>query len=58
MNDEAIGECELLFLLQSRYCDSDKLADFAWSNFGMILSGRQRVQAICDFVREDPLQLS
>jgi transglutaminase-like putative cysteine protease len=28
----------LLFLLQSRYCDSDKLADFAWSNFGMILA--------------------
>src|ERR1700722_13521192 len=28
----------LLFLVQSRYCDSDKLADFAWSNFGMILS--------------------
>ena len=40
----------LLFLLQSRYCDSDKLVDFAWSNFGMILGGRQRVQAICDFV--------
>jgi transglutaminase-like putative cysteine protease len=40
----------LLFLLQSRYCGSDKLADFAWSNFGMILGGRQRVQAICDFV--------
>jgi transglutaminase-like putative cysteine protease len=40
----------LLFLLQSRYCDSDRLADFAWSNFGMILGGRQRVQAICDFV--------
>ena len=40
----------LLFLLQSRYCDSDKLADFAWSNFGMISGGRQRVQAICDFV--------
>ena len=40
----------LLFLLQSRYCDSEKLADFAWSNFGMIPGGRQRVQAICDFV--------
>jgi hypothetical protein len=34
----------LLFLLQSRYCDSDKLADFAWSNFGMILGGRQRTK--------------
>jgi transglutaminase-like putative cysteine protease len=40
----------LLFLLQSRYCDSDKLADFAWAQFGMTLHGRQRVQAICDFV--------
>jgi hypothetical protein len=33
----------LLFLLQSRYCDSDKLADFAWSSFGMISGGPQRV---------------
>jgi transglutaminase-like putative cysteine protease len=40
----------LLFLLQSRYCDSDNLADFAWSNFGMMLRGRRRVRAICDFV--------
>ena len=40
----------LLFLLQSRYCDSDQLADFAWSSFGMMSGGRQRVQAICDFV--------
>ena len=40
----------LLFLLQSRYCDSDQLSDFAWSSFGMMSGGRQRVQAICDFV--------
>ena len=40
----------LLFLLSSRYCDSDKLADFAWSRFGMISGGRRRVRAICDFV--------
>ena len=39
----------LLFLLASRYCDSDKLADFAWSQFGK-LSGALCVQAICDFV--------
>ena len=37
----------LLFLLPSRYCDSDKLADFAWSQFGK-LSGALCVQAICD----------
>src|ERR1700722_20269042 len=29
-----IPEDVLLFLLQSRYCDGDKLADFAWLNFG------------------------
>jgi transglutaminase-like putative cysteine protease len=40
----------LLFLASSRYCDSDKLADFAWSTFGAIAGGHRRVQAICDFV--------
>jgi transglutaminase-like putative cysteine protease len=40
----------LLFLIQSRYCDSDTLADFAWANFGTMSGGWQRVQAICDFV--------
>jgi transglutaminase-like putative cysteine protease len=40
----------LLFLVSSRYCDSDKLADFAWARFGKISNGYQRVQAICDFV--------
>jgi transglutaminase-like putative cysteine protease len=40
----------LLFLVSSRYCDSDKLADFAWSMFGGISGGYRRVQAICDFV--------
>ena len=40
----------LLFLVPSRYCDSDKLADFAWSRFGKIFGGYGRAQAICDFV--------
>ena len=40
----------LLFLVSSRYCDSDKLADFAWTRFGKMAGGSQRVQAICDFV--------
>ena len=40
----------LLFLLSSRYCDSDKLADFAWARFGKISGGYRRVRAICDFV--------
>ncbi len=42
----------LLYLVSSRYCDSDKLADFAWANFGQITGGYRRVQAICDFVHE------
>jgi transglutaminase-like putative cysteine protease len=40
----------LLYLASSRYCDSDKLADFAWSTFATIGGGAKRVQAICDFV--------
>ena len=40
----------LMFLVSSRYCDSDNLADFAWSTFGGIAGGYRRVQAICDFV--------
>lgn len=40
----------LIFLVSSRYCDSDALADFAWSKFGGITGGYARVRAICDFV--------
>jgi transglutaminase-like putative cysteine protease len=40
----------LLFLVASRYCDSDTLADFAWSKFSEISGGYARVRAICDFV--------
>jgi transglutaminase-like putative cysteine protease len=40
----------LVFLISSRYCDSDNLTDFAWSMFGGLTGGYQRVRAICDFV--------
>ena len=40
----------LVFLVASRYSDSDNLSDFAWSTFGRISSGYGRVKAICDFV--------
>ncbi|MGO9390497.1 transglutaminase-like domain-containing protein [Rhodoblastus sp.] len=40
----------LMYLVSSRYCDSDKLADFAWATFGKLTGGYQRVRAICDFV--------
>jgi transglutaminase-like putative cysteine protease len=40
----------LVYLLASRYCDSDNLSDFAWSQFGGVGGGARLVQAICDFV--------
>lgn len=43
----------LRYTLPSRYCDSDKLMDFAWSHFGHIPHGLARVQAICDWVHHN-----
>jgi transglutaminase-like putative cysteine protease len=40
----------LLFLLPSRYCESDVLADDAWRLFGQLPPGAAKVQAVCDFV--------
>ena len=40
----------LMFLLGSRYCETDLLSDLAWRLFGKTPLGRPRVQAICDFV--------
>lgn len=40
----------LRYTLPSRYCDSDKLLDFAWNQFGQTVHGLPRVQAICDWV--------
>lgn len=42
----------LLYLIASRYCDSDNIADFAWSKFADIESGAKMVQAIVDFAHE------
>ena len=42
----------LLFLLGSRYCETDRLSDQAWSLFGGSPTGWGRVQAICDYVHE------
>jgi transglutaminase-like putative cysteine protease len=41
-----------VYLLGSRYCDTQKLSDLAWSMFGGITGGWQRVQAICDYVHD------
>nr|WP_264666766.1 transglutaminase family protein [Azospirillum fermentarium] len=40
----------LLFLLGSRYCETDVLSDEAWRLFGTTPPGWARVQAVCDFV--------
>ena len=40
----------LLFLLPSRFCESDLLASEAWRLFGHTPLGIARVQAVCDFV--------
>jgi transglutaminase-like putative cysteine protease len=43
----------LRYTLPSRYCDSDKLLNFAWKQFGQTLHGLPRVQAICDWVHDN-----
>ena len=40
----------LVYLLGSRYCDTDILSDEAWRRFENTPTGWARVQAICDFV--------
>lgn len=43
----------LRYTLPSRYCDSDRLMDFAFQQFGQVPHGLQRVQAICDWVHKN-----
>ena len=40
----------LVFLLGSRYCETDLLSDTAWQLFSHVAPGYTRVQAICDYV--------
>jgi transglutaminase-like putative cysteine protease len=47
---EQVPNKYLVYLLGSRYCETDKLADTAWQLFGSTPRGWRRVQAICDFV--------
>ena len=49
---EDLPEEALVFLLASRFCDSDQLLDLAWKLFGSAKPGWSRVQAICDFVHK------
>lgn len=47
---EHLPEDMLVYLLQSRYCDTDRLSGIAWNLFGGVPGGWARVQAVCDFV--------
>ena len=49
---EQLPEEALVFLLASRFCDSDRVLDLAWTLFGETAPGWARVQAICDFVHQ------
>ena len=42
----------LVFLLASRYCETDLLSNLAWQMFGHLPGGLSRVRAICDWVHE------
>jgi transglutaminase-like putative cysteine protease len=45
-----LPEETLVFLLGSRYCETDRLSQTAWDLFGNTPMGWPRVQAICDWV--------
>lgn len=45
-----LPEETLLFLLGSRYCETDDLSQAAWDLFDRVPHGWARVSAICDFV--------
>ena len=47
---ETLPEDTLVYLLGSRYCDTDNLSTVAWSLFGTSVPGWARVQSVCDFV--------
>lgn len=43
----------LPYLMASKYCEADRLFAFACAQFGQIASGYQRVQSICQWIREN-----
>ncbi|WP_267380004.1 MULTISPECIES: transglutaminase family protein [unclassified Sphingomonas] len=46
---EDLPDDVLIYLLGSRYCETDRLSDTAWGLFGHVKSGWERVQAIVEF---------
>jgi len=49
---EALPDDALMYLLGSRYCDTQKLSDQAWSIFGRIDGGWARTKAVCQYVHD------
>ena len=47
---EDLPDDTIVYLLGSRYCETDRLSDIAWALFSKGPSGWARVQAICDYV--------
>ncbi len=45
-----LPEETLIFLLGSRYCETQLLSQLAWDTFGHLTPGWSRVQAVCDYV--------
>jgi len=43
----------LRYVMPSRYCDSDKLVNFAWEKFGAVEHGWPRVQAISQWLHQN-----
>jgi len=42
----------LVYLMGSRYCETDRLSQLAWNLFGSVPPGWARVQAICDYAHQ------
>ena len=55
--EEDLPDEALVFLLPSRYCETDQLSDIAWSRFAKAPPGWGRDQAICDHVYQHFLRL-
>lgn len=49
---EDLPEETLVYLMGSRYCETDNLTNIAWNLFGNTANGWPRVQAICDYVHQ------
>ncbi len=49
---EDLPDDVLIYLLGSRYCETDRLSNTAWSLFGHVVPGWSRVQAIVAFTHD------